>query len=61
MRYPRVIIQAKAFALPGALGWLQPAENEVRLLADMGLVQAADGNVYPAVKDEPELEPKRAA
>lgn len=61
MRYPRVILQAKAFALPGALGWLQPSEKEARLLADMGLMRAADGTVYPAVKDEPELEPKRAA
>ena len=61
MRYPRLILQAKAFALPGALGWLQPSDNEVRMLADMGLVRAANGKLYPAVNDQPATEPKRAA
>jgi hypothetical protein len=31
------------------------------LLADMGLVRAADGSIYPAHQDHVDLEPKRAA
>jgi len=61
MRYPRLVLHAKAFALPGALSRLQPSDNDARLLADMGLVRAANGELYPAVNDQPATEPKRAA
>ncbi|HVI91671.1 MAG TPA: hypothetical protein VM659_25470 [Dongiaceae bacterium] len=61
MRYPRLVLHAKAFALPGALSRLQPSDNDARLLADMGLVRAANGKLYPAVNDQPATEPKRAA
>lgn len=61
MRYPRLVLHAKAFALPGALSRLEPSDNDARLLADMGLVRAADGKVYPAIQDQPAPEPKRAA
>jgi hypothetical protein len=61
MRYPRLVLHAKAFALPGALSRLQPSDNDARLLADMGLVRAADGSIHPAHQDRVDLEPKRAA
>ena len=61
MRYPRLVLHAKAFALPGALSRLQPSDNDARLLADMGLVRAADGSIHPAHQDHVILEPKRAA
>jgi hypothetical protein len=61
MRYPRLMLHAKAFALPGALSRLQPSDNDARLLADMGLSRAADGSIASALTDIPVLEPKRAA
>ena len=61
MRYPRLVLHAKAFALPGALSRLQPSDNDARLLADMGFVRAADGKLYPAVQENAAVEPKRAA
>lgn len=61
MRYPRLVLHAKAFALPGALSRLRPSDNDARLLADMGLVRAADGSIQSAHLDQVNLEPKRAA
>ena len=61
MRFPRLTLHAKAFALPGALSYLEPFASDTRRLADMGLVRGADGNVYPAPADQPVAEPKRAA
>jgi hypothetical protein len=61
MRYPRLVLHAKAFALPGALSRLQPSDNDARLLADMGLTRAADGSILPALTDRVTVEPKRAA
>ena len=61
MRFPRLTLHAKAFALPGALSYLEPFESDARRLADMGLVRGADGNVYPAPSDKTGMEPKRAA
>ena len=61
MRYPRLVLHAKAFALPGALSRLQSSDNDARLLADMGLTRTADGSILPALTDLPTLEPKRAA
>jgi hypothetical protein len=61
MRYPRLVLHAKAFALPGALSRLLPSANDARLLADMGLTRAADGSISQALTDIPVLEPKRAA
>ena len=59
MRFPRLVLHARAFALPGALNGLWPSANDERLLADLGLVRTADGRIVPAPKDE--AGPQRAA
>ncbi len=59
MRFPRLVLHAKAFALPGALSRLEPSSNDAYLLADMGLARTADGRIVPALKDEPS--PRQAA
>ncbi len=59
MSFPRLVLHAKAFALPGALSRLKPSSNDALLLADMGLARTADGRIVPALTEEPA--PQKAA
>lgn len=63
MRHSHLVLNAKAFALPGALSHLHPSDNDAQRLADLGAIRAADGTLYVAPQDQDRLPaaPKQAA